>query len=350
MEDNKKFIIKSEKKRIEEFEQEHKDRLLGMKETVEYICLEGNSYSKKFCQEFAEVLKQLDNLKYLDLQNIFVSRLKDEIPESLQYIGDSLIGKNIIELDLSDNAVNPFGAKALQNYLSQAKSLKKFYINNCGLGPEGTETIAQALEKGTPNLEVLAIARNRAEDKGGKAVGIAVGKMENFRELHIYQDVVRKEGMVHLLENLRKCKKLEILDIRDNFLKEEAIEEMAKLIKETKTLKGLNLSDCNMEEEDNDAIIEALQESTNDFQKFGYNYNELSGKQAQALLDAILKNSTKLERLDIKGNEFRKGTQKYYQDKLEEKGCKEALSLFESDDEDEETQNLIETFSHLKIQ
>lgn len=64
--------------------------------------------------------------------------------------------------------------------------------------------------------------------------------------------------MVHLLENLRKCKKLEILDIRDNFLKEEAIEEMAKLIKETKTLKGLNLSDCNMEEEDNDAIIEAL--------------------------------------------------------------------------------------------
>lgn len=68
--------------------------------------------------------------------------MKDEIPESLGFMGDSLIGKNVIEIDLSDNAVNPFGAIAFSRYLSQATSLKKFYINNCGLGPEGTETIA----------------------------------------------------------------------------------------------------------------------------------------------------------------------------------------------------------------
>lgn len=68
----------------------------------------------------------------------------------------------------------------------------------------------------------MAIARNRAEDKGAKAVGKACGTMKNFRELHIYQDVVRKEGMIELLKNLRNCKNLEILDVRDNFIKEEA--------------------------------------------------------------------------------------------------------------------------------
>ena len=84
-------------------------------------------------------------------------------------------------------------------YLKKANSLKIFYINNCGLGPEGVEIIGQSLAQGAPNLEVLAIARNRAEDKGAKAVGEMLKTCPNFRELHIYQDVIRKEGMLVLL-------------------------------------------------------------------------------------------------------------------------------------------------------
>jgi len=38
-------------------------------------------------------------------------------------IATGLIGKNLIRLDISHNAVNPFGAKALLKYLSQASSL-----------------------------------------------------------------------------------------------------------------------------------------------------------------------------------------------------------------------------------
>lgn len=38
-------------------------------------------------------------------------------------IATSLVGKNIKRLDISHNAVNPFGAKALLKYLCQADSL-----------------------------------------------------------------------------------------------------------------------------------------------------------------------------------------------------------------------------------
>ena len=56
-------------------------------------------------------------MKKLNYNDIFVGRLKDEIPDALKFLGDSLIGKQIIALDLANNAVNPFGAKAFSGFL-----------------------------------------------------------------------------------------------------------------------------------------------------------------------------------------------------------------------------------------
>lgn len=59
----------------------------------------------------------MKNLKKINGNDIFVGRGKDEIPESLTFLGNSLIGHNILSLDLSNNAVNPFGAEALKPFL-----------------------------------------------------------------------------------------------------------------------------------------------------------------------------------------------------------------------------------------
>lgn len=40
---------------------------------------------------------------------------------------------------------------------------------------------------------------------------------------------------------------------------------MAALLRAVPTLRGINMSDCNMEEEENDIIIEALIETKHDF-------------------------------------------------------------------------------------
>lgn len=58
---------------------------------------------------------------------------------SIEYISKGLIGKNLIKLDINNNAVNPFGAKALLHYLEQAHSLEVLLIYNCGLGTLGTK-------------------------------------------------------------------------------------------------------------------------------------------------------------------------------------------------------------------
>ena len=82
----------------------------------------------------------------IDFSNIFVSRLRAEIPKSLEVMAISLLPKQLIEIDLSDNAFGPDGIRAFECLLKEDKNLKILKVTNCGLGPEGGEMIAGALK------------------------------------------------------------------------------------------------------------------------------------------------------------------------------------------------------------
>ncbi|EAS05158.1 Ran GTPase-activating protein (macronuclear) [Tetrahymena thermophila SB210] len=351
-----KYVVRvrpDKEKKIEELSNLDKEEVetleKNIENNIEHIVLTGNSYSKKFCEQIGELFKKSTKLTRVDVHDTFVSRLKTELPEAIGFLGNGLIGKNIIELDISDNAVNPFGAIALSPFLEQATSLKVFLINNAGLGIDGVKTISAALAKGTPNLEKFAITRNRAENPGAIAIAEALPKLTKLKELIVFQDVIKKDGMLALLKSLAtNCPDLELLDIRDNFLKEETIQEMANLIKVCKKLRALNISDCNIEEDENDIIIQALEESEVKLEKLGYNYAELNSNQAKKLIDILFSRNSELKRLDIKGNDFNSATQKYYKEKF---GDKSGLSNFESDDEEEEdpAAQLVKDFANLHI-
>ena len=49
-------------------------------------------------------------MKDLNINDMFVGRLKDEIPKSIEFIATGLVGSRLIRMDISNNAVNPFGA------------------------------------------------------------------------------------------------------------------------------------------------------------------------------------------------------------------------------------------------
>ena len=62
----------------------------------------------------------------------------------------------------------------------------------------------------------------------------------------------------------------------------------------------------------------------------------------------LLKIICLLQRLDIKGNEFKKSTKNYYKEKLQKIGLEKTLSAFESGESDNEDE-LVKNFSDLKI-
>ena len=67
------------------------------------------------------------------------------MPRSLNVMMEVLVPKDLIEVDLSDNAFGPDGVKAFECLLLKGKSLKVLKVTNCGLGPEGAEMIANSL-------------------------------------------------------------------------------------------------------------------------------------------------------------------------------------------------------------
>jgi len=353
MEAADKLVVVSQKINFDDLEDdthaELKKELEAKSEGLKELVLSGNSYSQDFCEQISEYLKKSGKIENLNINDIFVGRKKHEIPGSLSAFGGALTGKNLLRIDISNNAVGPNGSTALAPYLSQASSLRVFLINNCGLGIDGCTTLSNALKTGAKNLEVWAMARNRIENPGAEQVGKAIAEMPKLKELHIFQNFIRKEGMVHVMKGLTNCPELEVLDVQDNYMKEESAENLAKIIKSCKNITAINVSDCNMEEDDNELVIEALESSELKIQKLGYNYNELTSDQAKRLIDTLLKNeSSSLKRLDIKGNEFKKSTKKYYKEALETKGLSSCLSAFESDDEEDED-DLAKNFSELKI-
>jgi|688.fasta_scaffold258102_1 Ran GTPase-activating protein 1 len=78
---------------------------------VEKITLGGNSYGFEACQWFADLISAHNTPKLVavDFGNIFVSRLRAEIPKSLNVMAQALLPKQLIEVDLSDNAFGPDG-------------------------------------------------------------------------------------------------------------------------------------------------------------------------------------------------------------------------------------------------
>jgi len=81
---------------------------------VTKITIGGNSYGYEACEWLANLVKSQDTpkLKEIDFSNIFVSRLRAELPRSLEIMALALLPKQLIEVDLSDNAFGPDGIRA----------------------------------------------------------------------------------------------------------------------------------------------------------------------------------------------------------------------------------------------
>jgi Ran GTPase-activating protein 1 len=146
---------------------------------VQKITLGGNSYGFEACEWVAQTLAKTETpaLKAIDFSNIFVSRLRAELPKSLKVMAEALLPKCLTEVDLSDNAFGPDGVRAFECLLTTGESLKIFKVTNCGLGPQGAEMIAEAMSMNTDlQLTHFHAGRDRLENKGIEALSAVIAK------------------------------------------------------------------------------------------------------------------------------------------------------------------------------
>lgn len=195
--------------------------------------MSGNSYGFEPCSYLAKEIysKNAPNLTTINFSNIFVSRLRAELPASLQVMAEALLDKKIVELDLSDNAFGPDGIKAFECILKSMSSLKRLRVNNCGLGPEGGEMIAEALkENKSLKLEEFSAGRDRLENKGITALAEVFNSMGSLKVVNVPQNGIKDEGMSNLVAGLRSCEQLSELRVNDNWIKTGATKFLIEVI------------------------------------------------------------------------------------------------------------------------
>ena len=292
-------------------------------------CSIGTECAKKL----SEAISQCEKLASVNYRDLFVSRLKEDLPISLKYLMEAISNKKISFLDLSDNAFGPTAIPSFDFFLRTCTNLEKLQLENNGLGPEGTEMVFNALlQNDKIKLKMLTINRNRLEEKGALALAKVIEKMKSFEHLEFYQNGISTKGMKSLFLALKENKNLEVLKINDNFTK-SALQDLIDIIPGFTKLKIIDISDSITEEDlGNKLGVELFKalSSIESLEEIYCNYNEIINKNSQKEIFEHLKKFKNLKIVQLKGNEINKTLMKNYEKDL----SIEKLECF-SDNEDE---------------
>ncbi|KAJ2745042.1 Ran GAP Rna1 [Coemansia sp. BCRC 34301] len=270
---------------------------------LEELRLNGNTIGAEAAQALASIAT---------LHDIFTSRLKDEVKQSVIAICGVLADlPNLIELNLSDNAFGPLGAEAMSEFLSKHTGLQVLKLNNNGLGIQGGTTIASALIKcqaecekqgKEPALHTIVCGRNRLENGSAPAFAKAFTALKSLREVRMPQNGIRSEGIIELVAGLASNSKLAILDLQDNTFTHSGSVALATALPKWDALEHLNVGDCLLGSTGGRLVIEALRDRTT-LKLVNLQYNEIEQDGAIALAES-LRTLKLLESLELNGNRF----------------------------------------------
>jgi Ran GTPase-activating protein 1 len=336
------------RKKIDSFENEpaieafrdavKKTAEVGM--AVHTFSLMGNSYGAQFFKELSPFVEKFPSIQKLVINDIFTQRDHDVV-ESLKLITAMFMNKNIVALDMSNNAIAPTGCQVICDLIRNSDKLQFFWANNCGLAQNGVIHIAKAIAEGKSPLRLISMTRNRIEVKAAE-VGQALARVDTLEELIMFQNGIKEEGMVGLLEGLDKCKNLRKLDLSDNWFLGKSLDMLCHIIEHCPKLVEINVGDCNLSSADNKKILAAFKKVERPWKGFGYNYNELNHeKTVKEFFEALTKHKT-LEWIQLKGNEVEEDLIEYFNDQIKDLPHK-VNSEFESEEEDDDHE---EAFDH----
>jgi Ran GTPase-activating protein 1 len=321
--------------KVEDLDQEALAQLKEMVPTMTSITLSGHSYGLEACQHIGEIIAKADNLRKINFGNIFIGKLKEEIPENLKALLQGICGKELTYVDFSDNAFGPAGVPGFDFFLKETPSIKVLKMINCGLGPSGGTSLAECLKSGSLKLSEFYAGRNRMECTGYKAIAEVLKEMGSLTKIEMPQNFVRKDGMIAMIDALKSNPELTYIHIHDNWLKEEAIKEFSGLIKSLSNLKSINISDCDIGGSGVKKIISALGSSPSHktIEYFGCNYNEVERSKTAQHIFKIFSLCPNLKTVSFIGNLIKPQLKKQYEADFSKTG--KTLILREEEEEDD---------------
>ena len=270
--------------------------------------LSNKSYSDEASKIIGEFLIKFKSIVKADIHDMIAGRPEDEALRSFSSICNSLKGNQLIELDISDNALGAKGIEACSDLLNGTE-LKKIYILNNGISKEAAALIATILldkddSNNIPDLDTFHFYNNMCGNGGAQAISKIVSKMPNLTSFRYSATRTNAEGCALIAKAINNCTKLKHIDVADNSFGEEVGEQLAEGIANNSDLEYLSLRDAMLGDGGGNAIMNSLK-NLNKIQILDISGNELTEDFIDQvdLIDDIL-NKKDLIELYIDDNEL----------------------------------------------
>lgn len=296
--------------------------------SLQYLNMEGNTLGVDAAKAIGKSLENHPEFKRALWKDMFTGRMKTEIPQALQFLGDGLVkaGSRLTELDMSDNAFGPIGVEGLASLLRSAScfALEELRLNNNGLGITGGKLLASALtdcynqskSQGKPlKLRVFIAGRNRLENEGAKALAEVFKMIGTLEEVAMPQNGIYHPGITALSEAFKNNKNLSILNLNDNTIGPKGAEALANILPNLQNLKEINFGDCLLKTKGASVLAKALKNKHENLEHLTLGFNEIKKTGGIAVAEA-LGNKSKLKSVILDGNQFG------------EDGCREVVNKF----------------------
>lgn len=322
-------------------------------ENVECVDISGNTISPAASKALADALaKHKDTIKEINFQDIYVSRDRFEIPQSLEHLfAAALSMPNLSVFNLSDNALGQDTIDILEKFISKVQ-VEHLILSNNGLGPFSGARIGKALyangqnrsKTGAKPLLSFWCGRNRLENGSCEALALGFKANPSLQEIKLYQNGIRPQGLSTLITyGLGELKELKVVDLQDNTMTLPGSMALKSVLANWPELIELNLNDCLMKPKGSLAVVGALSQlSDSKIQILRLQYNELD-EESLDLLSRSVANFAELSSIELNGNRFEEDSDSLakIQDVFEQRGLGEVdelddLEELDSEDEDED--------------
>lgn len=281
-------------------------------EDVEVLILQGNTIGVEAAERIRYEFVHHPELKEAHFKDIFTSRGREEVPIAMNHLlkGITESGAKLTLLDLSDNAIGPIGAPSVIEFLESesAETIEKLYLNNCGLGPEGSTSIAACIPR-LRKLREFICGRNRLENKGAANMSNALSKFRTLEVLRLPQNGINVKGIKCLSDAIDKnFKTIREIDLSDNTIKAEGADSLDGPISRARNLQVLRLDDALLQNEGFSIICDALSKSQalNTMREASFEGNELRGQKVIDLIELTFSGCRRDFALNLLANEFKR--------------------------------------------
>eukprot|EP00037_Helgoeca_nana_P033089 m.416593 g.416593 ORF g.416593 m.416593 type:complete len:492 (+) comp30042_c0_seq1:85-1560(+) len=277
--------------------------------SLTHLKLKGNTLSKEAYRAVVDAILAVQTtsgatLKIIDSSDCFTRRGPSDIHTAMLALGEVVERKELVELNLGDNALSLQGAKILAPMIARCTSLSILRLNNTGLGPLGGKLIGLGLAEGARRglrLKVLQLGRSRQENKGATEIAAAFELMKSLEEILMPQNGIKAAGITALAGAVSANPNLRVLDLNDNTFRPAGCTAMAAALSSIHGLREVNFGDCLLRPTGFEQIAQALVDNHPDMEKIDLTYNEIKRGNVDSLCQ-LLSGKSKLVKVELNGN------------------------------------------------